>query len=100
MSNLTKGMTSINRYGAFRASLAMSKPQAADNFANGTSAVYVDHLYEQWKADPATVHGSWRAYFEGVEQDAAEPYQAPPTLGQQGRQTLTVAEIMGALGDI
>jgi hypothetical protein len=46
--NMNKCMATVNRYGAFRASLAMKKPQqsSADNFVNGTSAVYVDHIYE------------------------------------------------------
>lgn len=82
LSNFQKSMASINKIGGFRASAAMSKPQqVTDNFANGTSAVYVDYLYDQWKTNPGSVHASWRAYFEGIETEAAEPYQAPPTLG-------------------
>jgi 2-oxoglutarate dehydrogenase E1 component len=38
-----------------------------DNFANGTSAVYVDMLYDQWKENPNSVHASWRSYFDNVE---------------------------------
>jgi 2-oxoglutarate dehydrogenase complex dehydrogenase (E1) component-like enzyme len=30
-----------------------------DNFANGTSAVYVDQLYEEWKENPNNVNASW-----------------------------------------
>lgn len=54
----------------------------ADNFANGTSAVYVDQMYDQWRADPNSVHSSWAAYFNNVELGAEEPYQAPPSLGR------------------
>ena len=53
-----------------------------DNFANGTSAVYVDQMYEMWKEDPNSVHASWRAYFSGVDSNVEEPYQPPPSLGQ------------------
>ena len=69
--------------GAFRSSFALHKPMGAqqDNFVNGTSAVYVDGLYEQWKEDPSSVHVSWAAYFNNIEGEAAEPFQAPPTLG-------------------
>ena len=33
----------------FRKSMSMQKPQSqSDNFANGTSAVYVDQMYDMW----------------------------------------------------
>ena len=54
----------------------------ADNFVNGTSAVYVDQMYDMWREDPQSVNASWRAYFSNVENDSAEPFQAPPTLGK------------------
>ena len=54
----------------------------ADNFANGTSAVYVDQMYDMWRDDPNSVHASWRAYFSNVQNEAAEPFQAPPSLGR------------------
>jgi len=62
----------------------LNKPlgSAADNFANGTSAVYVDQMYDLWREDPNAVHSSWRAYFNNIEAGEAEPYQAPPSLGQ------------------
>jgi 2-oxoglutarate dehydrogenase E1 component len=58
----------------------MRKP-ITDNFANGTSAVYVDQQYETWKSDPSSVHSSWRAYFENIDGEAQEPYQPPPSIG-------------------
>ena len=62
----------------------MNKPfgQHSDNFANGTSAVFVDHLYDQWKEDPQSVHSSWQAYFENIDNDVAMPYASPPSLGR------------------
>ena len=48
-SMMKKGFGSFTRPGAFRASLAMHKPEAVDNFVNGTSAVYVDYVFEQWQ---------------------------------------------------
>ena len=60
----------------------MLKPFGSENFANGTSAVYVDQMYEMWKEDPNSVHSSWRAYFEGVDAGAEEAFQAPPTIGK------------------
>jgi len=72
------------RHAAFRSTLAMNKPfgQHSDNFANGTSAVFVDHLYDQWKEDPQSVHSSWQAYFENIDNDVAMPYASPPSLGR------------------
>ena len=49
------------RFTAFRPTMNLLKPMSAqaDNFVNGTSAVYVDMLYDQWKEDPNSVHSSW-----------------------------------------
>lgn len=67
----------------FRRSTSMQKPQSqSDNFANGTSAVYVDQMYDMWVEDPKSVHASWAAYFNNVEGGVEEPYQQPPSLGQ------------------
>ena len=72
---------------------------AQDNFVNGTSVVYVDQLYEQWREDPNSVHASWRAYFNNVEGEAAEPYTQPPTLGQSDKSTISIDSILSALKD-
>lgn len=73
----------------------------ADNFANGTSAVYVDSLFDDWKQDPNSVHASWRTYFENVENDAETPYQPPPSLGaipaKAGASNPNIDEIIAAL---
>ncbi|CAJ0602086.1 unnamed protein product [Cylicocyclus nassatus] len=49
-------------------------------FMNGTSSVYIEQMYESWKADPKSVHASWDAYFRNVEGGAppGQAYQAPP----------------------
>ena len=49
------------RQGAFKQTQAMLKPMSGqtESFLNGTSAVYVDYAYEQWKTDPTSVHASW-----------------------------------------
>ncbi|KHJ89982.1 dehydrogenase E1 component [Oesophagostomum dentatum] len=49
-------------------------------FMNGTSSVYIEQMYDAWKADPKSVHASWDAYFRNVEGGAApgQAYQAPP----------------------
>lgn len=95
------GRVGMQRYynGAFRASQHLNKPYQSDNFVNGTSAVFVDNLYEQWQEDPTSVHSSWQAYFSNVDGGAAEPFQAPPTLGQTkaAEGSVKIADIMAAL---
>ncbi len=54
---------------------------SSESFANGTSSVYMEQMYEQWRRDPDSVHASWKHYFQNVENDVATPFQAPPTLG-------------------
>lgn len=39
-------------------------------------------MYDDWKQDPQSVHASWAAYFTNIERGESEPYQAPPSLGQ------------------
>ena len=38
-------------------------------------------MYDMWVEDPKSVHASWAAYFNNVE-GGVEPYQQPPSLGQ------------------
>jgi 2-oxoglutarate dehydrogenase E1 component len=35
-------------------------------FLQGTSAAYIDQMYEAWLHDPKSVHVSWRVYFDAV----------------------------------
>jgi 2-oxoglutarate dehydrogenase E1 component len=34
-----------------------------DNFVNGTSSLYAEEMFDNWKKDPKSVHASWAAYF-------------------------------------
>ncbi|XP_036338441.1 2-oxoglutarate dehydrogenase-like, mitochondrial isoform X1 [Rhagoletis pomonella] len=44
----------------------------AEQFASGTSATYVEEMYNSWLRDPTSVHTSWDAYFR------SNSYNAPP----------------------
>jgi 2-oxoglutarate dehydrogenase E1 component len=68
-----------------------------DNFANGTSAVYIDMMYDQWKEDPNSVHSSWKAYFKNIDQEVAEPYQAPPSIGKTEGSSSGSADIQAII---
>lgn len=48
---------------------------SAEPFMNGSSSVYIEQMYENWRQDPGSVHASWDAYFRNVEAGAA-PGQA------------------------
>jgi 2-oxoglutarate dehydrogenase E1 component len=57
--------------------------QKAENFLNGSSATYIEEIYQSWLADPKSVHKSWDIYFR------TSSVQAPPTLGQSKLPTVT-----------
>ncbi|EDV25596.1 uncharacterized protein TRIADDRAFT_23841 [Trichoplax adhaerens] len=42
---------------------SLSSPLAKDSFLNGSNAVFIDSLYDQWRADEESVDPSWRKYF-------------------------------------
>lgn len=56
-----------------------------ESFLSGTSSIYAEQMYDQWRKDPTSVHASWRAYFENVEKGSAVPFSLPPTVGQTGQ---------------
>jgi 2-oxoglutarate dehydrogenase E1 component len=65
--------------------LSRQQEQKAENFLNGSSATYIEEIYQAWLADPKSVHKSWDIYFR------TNAVQAPPTLGQSGVQTAAQA---------
>eukprot|EP00027_Filamoeba_sp_ATCC50430_P006055 CAMPEP_0168557048 /NCGR_PEP_ID=MMETSP0413-20121227/9210_1 /TAXON_ID=136452 /ORGANISM="Filamoeba nolandi, Strain NC-AS-23-1" /LENGTH=1036 /DNA_ID=CAMNT_0008588039 /DNA_START=93 /DNA_END=3203 /DNA_ORIENTATION=+ len=64
-----------------------TKPQAvplinlSENFLDGTSAAYVEQMYDAWRKDPSSVHASWAAYFKNIENGLAPgaAFQLPPS---------------------
>jgi hypothetical protein len=53
-----------------------------DSFINGTSGIYVERMFENWKKDPKSVHISWDIYFSNIEngKDVLEAFQSPPII--------------------
>ncbi len=43
-------------------------------------SLYVEEMYEAWKADPSSVHKSWDVYFRNSDagKGGAEAFAAPP----------------------
>ncbi|KYQ94461.1 2-oxoglutarate dehydrogenase [Tieghemostelium lacteum] len=60
-----------------------SKKELSESFLDGTSAVYVEDMYQSWKKDPTSVHQSWSSFFNSSDNGArvGEAYMSPPTLG-------------------
>jgi len=74
---------SLSQRSLFSRSKLLSKSlQTQESFANGTSSVYMDKMYEQWRKDPKSVSTSWQVYFANIDNNVATPFMAPPTLGQ------------------
>jgi 2-oxoglutarate dehydrogenase E1 component len=69
----------------------------AEPFMTATSGVYIEQMYENWRRDPASVHGSWDAYFRNV--DAGLPpgqaFQSPPAVA--GARTTTPSVTSSAI---
>ena len=54
-------------------------------------------MYDQWKSDPESVHASWKAYFKNIEDDVAEPYIPPPTVGKSASGSTDLSAILEAI---
>ena len=58
-----------------------------ETFLNGTGSLYAEQMYDAWLADPGSVHETWRAYFEnlenGVEYDESQ-YSNPSVVPGTG----------------
>lgn len=63
-------------------SYRFSNSLTSESFASGTSAIYIEHLYSQWLADPSSVDISWQNYFTNVERNLGPgiAFQSPPTI--------------------
>ncbi|XP_055333582.1 LOW QUALITY PROTEIN: 2-oxoglutarate dehydrogenase complex component E1-like [Paramacrobiotus metropolitanus] len=72
----------------------------ADNFLSGSSSVYVEDMYQQWKKNPNSVHPSWDSYFSSVSKGLkpSQAYQSPPSLS--GAQPAVQPRQYGAALDL
>eukprot|EP00743_Colponemidia_sp_Colp-15_P001287 GILK01001410.1.p1 GENE.GILK01001410.1~~GILK01001410.1.p1 ORF type:complete len:1010 (+),score=194.22 GILK01001410.1:51-3080(+) len=52
----------------FHASLCrLQEVNTNDSLLSGTSATYIDQMFEAWSQNPAKVHASWDAYFRNLQ---------------------------------
>lgn len=57
-----------------------TKAQETETFLSGSTSLYAEQMYEQYLENPDSVHGSWKQYFENLEQGVAynaEDYSRP-----------------------
>lgn len=54
---------------------------SSETFMSGNSVGYIEHMYENWVADPQSVHPSWNAYFNNVNKGISPAFVEPPSLG-------------------
>ena len=40
----------------------------SESFLTGTSSLYAEQMYEQYREDPNSIHPSWKKYFDNVEE--------------------------------
>jgi len=61
---------------------------AETSFLYGSNASFIEALHEKWAADPASVSGEWRAFFDQLR-DNAESVKASGAAGGWGRPVTT-----------
>lgn len=64
----------------------VSPAKLNESFVTGNGGAYVEDLHERWLEDPESVHASWRAFFENMEQGDEEGNAnvLPPSLHGSG----------------
>ncbi|MDO9588244.1 MAG: 2-oxoglutarate dehydrogenase E1 component, partial [Brevundimonas sp.] len=61
---------------------------AETSFLYGSNASFIEDLHGKWAADPASVSGEWRAFFDQLR-DNAESVRASGAAGSWGRSVTT-----------
>ncbi|XP_025204789.1 2-oxoglutarate dehydrogenase, mitochondrial isoform X5 [Melanaphis sacchari] len=70
-----------------------------EQFLNGTSASYIEDMYNAWLADPKSVNVSWDTFFKNCDAGAqpGAAYQAPPSLAPPGKNEVLLSSILPAV---
>lgn len=63
-----------------------NQKQLSESFLNGTSAYYIEQMYDSWKKDPNSVHVSWATFFHNMDANAppGEAWVPPPKINISG----------------
>ena len=59
-----------------------TEPHPFESFISGSSGGYIEDMYHSWKADPESVHVSWRSVFARMDAGAlpGQSFVPPPSL--------------------
>ena len=71
---------------------------AETSFLYGSNASFIEDLHEKWAADPASVSGEWRAFFDQLR-DNAETVMAASGAGSWGRSPVSEPSEAAAVFD-
>ncbi|MBN9555880.1 MAG: 2-oxoglutarate dehydrogenase E1 component, partial [Alphaproteobacteria bacterium] len=71
----------------------------ATSFLSGTNAAFLEALYEQYLANPASVDPAWQAYFQGLGEQGLSPTQLGrgPAWRRDSKPGIPADDITGAL---
>jgi 2-oxoglutarate dehydrogenase E1 component len=76
-------------------STTTTKASQQETFLTGTTSVYAEQLYEKYLVDPASVHDSWRRYFDNLGKEIpfeASAFSSPTTLVDPKHKPRSVSE--------
>lgn len=78
-----KGVALHTKHFSIQPPLAASKEALSESFLDGTSAVYIEEMYNAWRDNPASVHKSWDVFFRNSDKGLPPgvAFTPPPTLG-------------------
>ncbi|XP_011183823.1 2-oxoglutarate dehydrogenase-like, mitochondrial isoform X2 [Zeugodacus cucurbitae] len=88
---LKEGNTKVWKNSTILATIRAYSSAPAEQFASGTSATYVEEMYNSWLRDPTSVHTSWDAYFR------SNSYNAPPDFQPVQRNLIPLSSGVSAL---
>jgi 2-oxoglutarate dehydrogenase E1 component len=71
----------------------------ATSFLNSTNAAFVEQMYSQWLANPASVDEDWQAYFSQLGEQGLSPSQLGrgPAWKRDARPQIPASELIAAL---
>mmetsp|Transcript_16692 Transcript_16692/g.47916 ORF Transcript_16692/g.47916 Transcript_16692/m.47916 type:complete len:1117 (-) Transcript_16692:59-3409(-) len=91
----------IDDYDEDSAAAAPPPLHSNETFLNGTGSLYAEQMYDAWLADPASVHETWRSYFENLEQGVPydeSDYSSPSVVPCTGVAAASASSLAGAGG--
>ena len=60
-------MTAVSKKNGKTRHLSSNAVLQATSFLSGNNAAFIEALYEQFLSDPASVDGTWRTFFQALE---------------------------------